>query len=228
MVTDPRFEDDRFSPEAPERTRSSRSSCLRGCLFALVALLILAVIAGVFIWRNWRDWAATIGEQAIGEIVAQAQFPAAEQQEIKQQVERVSEAFRAGKLSAEQLARLVEKIGRSPLMTSIVASAVNVNYIAKSGLNDEEKVAARQTVRRFLRGVVDQKIDEPAVDAAMAHVAVREADGSWKLKDRLTDDELRQFLEVAKIAAEKAEIPFEAEAFDPSDELKRIVDEALK
>jgi hypothetical protein len=89
-------------------------------------------------------------------------------------------------------------------------------------------VAARQTVRRFLRGVVDQKIDESAVDAAMAHVAVREADGSWKLKERLSDEELRQVLAVAKAAADKAEVPVEAEDFDPSDELKRIVDEALR
>lgn len=227
MATDSRFEDDRFSPEVPERPRNPRSSCLTGCMIALLVFVALIIIAGVVIWMNWRDWAASIGERAIGEIIAEAQLPAAEQQQIKEQVGRVSAAFRSGQLSTGQLTKLIEKIGQSPLMTSIVASAVNINYISKSGLSDEEKAAATQTIRRFLRGVVDGKIDEASADVAMMYVAVRDSHGSWKLKEQVTDNELREFLTAAKTAADKAQIPAEAHDFDPSDELKRIVDETL-
>lgn len=227
MATDPRFEDDRFSPEVPERKPSPRSSCLRGCMIGLLVFVALLVIAGIVIWQHWRDWAATIGERAIDELLAEAQLPDAEQQDIKHQVGRVTEAFRSGRMSTEQLAGLVERISKSPLMTSIVASAVNVNYIARSNLSDEEKREAGQTVRRFLRGVVTQRIDEPSADVAMMYVAVRDSTGSWKLKERISDHELREFLSAAKTAADKARISDEAEDFDPSDELKRIVDEAL-
>ena len=228
MSTDARRDDDRFGAEPRERQpRSAMSTCLVGCLITFLVVLVLGIIAGVWVWYNWRDWAAAAGSQALKQGIEQTQLPADEKQDINLQIDRVAEAFRTEQISTKKLADLVQDLADSPLMTSIAASAIDAHYIARSGLSDEEKTEATQTLRRFLRGVVDKKINEGAVDSAMAHVADREADGSWELRDQISDEDLRKFLEVAKAEADKAQIPAEPEDFDPSDEMKRIVDEAL-
>ena len=103
----------------------------------------------------------------------------------------------------------------SPLMTTLVASAIEKKYLAGSGLNEAEKTDGRQTIRRFLRGAIDGQIAQQGIDDAMTHVATRRQGGDWELKE-------------AKQQADAAEIPNEAEDVDPSDEFKRIVDEALQ
>jgi hypothetical protein len=115
----------------------------------------------------------------------------------------------------------------SPLMTTIAASAIERKYVANSGLNDDEKKESRQTLRRFLRGAIDQKIQEDGLDAAMQHVAVADEEGNWQLDEKVTDEQLRAFFAEAKKEADKANIPEEAEDIDPSDEVKRIIDEAM-
>ena len=58
------------------------------------------------------------------------------------------------------------------------------------------------------------------------HVAEREGD-NWKLRDHVTDDELRALIADAKAEADAVDIEAEPDVVDPSEEFKRIVDEAL-
>ena len=116
----------------------------------------------------------------------------------------------------------------SPLLTSIVVSVVDQKYLERSGLTDEEKSEGRQTVRRFVRGMVDGKIPQASIDDAMQHVADRQGDGEWKLRDQVTDESLRAFFTSAKASADTAQIPAEPEDFDPSDEIKKVIDSAME
>jgi hypothetical protein len=111
---------------------------------------------------------------------------------------------------------------------SIVAVAVaEKKYLDPSGLPDDEKAEARITIQRFVGGAVQGKIDQNSVDMTLQHIADWQEDGGWQLRDRVTDDELRAFLAVAKAEADKENVPAEPVEFDPSDEIKRIVDKAM-
>lgn len=225
MSTSPRFEIEPELPNEPERKGCWRS-CLVGCLIALVVLVVVGVIAGFWIKNNWRDWATSFGSDALKQGIEQSDLDPQEKIEINVQVDRVAKDFREGRLSDAQMQKIIKKLFDSPLMTSLMASAAEKKYVDGSGLSDEEKVEARQTLRRFFRGSIDGKIDQDAVDAAMGHVADRQPDQSWKLRDKVTDLELRAFLEKAKSEADEVAIPEVPEDIDPSDELKRIIDEA--
>ena len=83
------------------------------------------------------------------------------------------------------------------------------------------------SLKRFARGIFDDKIKEKGIDAVMAHVADRKGDGQWRLRQTVSDDELRAALSEAKAQADAADIPAEPENIDPSDEVKRIIDESL-
>jgi hypothetical protein len=227
MATDQRFDPYGDQPEIDKPPRSWLSTCLIGCLVIAVVGLVVAVIVGYWVSQNWRDWTATAGAQGVMQAVNASDLPQQEKQEIELEVNRVAEAFRGGDISVEQVGMILERLSQSPLMASIMVSAADAKYINQSGLNDEEQAQARITVHRFVRGAVDGKIDEASVNSALEHIADRQQGGGWQLRDRVTDEELRAFLNTAKSEADAANIPAEPEVVDPSDQVKRLIDEAL-
>jgi hypothetical protein len=243
MAADDRysFEDPRFTGKGGRRDdgdagmpvsvdpppRGCMRSCLTGCLWIGIVLIIVGGILAFVVYKNWRKWAANIGSDAIKQSLEASDLPAAEKAEIGVEVDRLAAAFREEKISLEQAAEIVRQIAESPLATSLIVSVVDTKYLASSGLSDEEKEAGRKTLRRFARGVIDNKIPEADRDTTLQHMAVKKADGNWELKERVTDDELRAFLAAAQANSDAAQIVEEPEVIDPSDELRRIVDEAL-
>ncbi len=214
-------------PAAPAGRKSGWQTCLTGCLVVFVILVVIAVLIGFWISRNWRDWVATGVTEVVRHGISGSQLPAQEQQEIMVQVDRITNALRERKISVEQVQVLVQTIVQSPLMSLMIASTLEQQYFAKSGLSEQEKTEGRQTLQRFIRGAIDEKINEASIDGVMAHVADRDAQGKWELRQALSDEELRAFLVAAKTQADAAEIPDQPVDIDPSGEIKKIVDAAL-
>jgi hypothetical protein len=234
MSSDPQFgtyrnqtDDHSFQIEEPVRKRSWWQTCLIGCLGVLAVMLVVAVIVGIWVSRNWRGWAAEFGSQAINQGIDSSDLPPQEKVQVKEQVERVAKAFREGQISNEQASAIVKKLIESPLMPSFVVMAVERNYFDHSKLSDEEKAEGRKSLKRFARGIFDDKIKEKGIDKVLEHVADRKPGGQWQLRTTVSDDELRAALSEAKAQADAADIPAEPENIDPSDEVKRIIDEAL-
>lgn len=228
MATDPRYGATMSPSEMATEPKAKSSGCLKGCLIVFVILVVLAAIAVFLIWRNWKSLAAGVASQAADQMIDISPVPAQEKAEMKAEVARVVDALRENRLTAIQFATLMEKLTQSPLMTTFVVSSVEQNTLAGSALSDEEKVAARQTLRRFRRGIIDGSIPEASVDAVMAHVAERDQpDGPWTSKPQISDEQLKAFLDGAKAEADKANIPAEPADIDPSDELKKIIDAAM-
>jgi len=227
MADEHLFTADVEGPASPVAQKSRGRSCLTGCLIVFVILVVIAILVGFWVARNWRDWAATGTTELIRQAMTDSQLPVQEQQEVLAQVDRVATAFREKKISSDRLALLFKKLVQSPLMSLVGASMIERQYFAKSGLSEQEKTEGRQTLQRFIRGSIDGKIPEAGIDAAMVHVADRDSGGQWKVRKTLTDDELRAFLAEAKKQADAAEIPEQPAEIDPSDEIKKIVDQAL-
>jgi hypothetical protein len=227
-ASDPRFDPAYGQPAPPPGKRSAWKTCFLGCLVvaALVMLLFLAV--AYWVWQNWRELAATGAAEGMNQMIDSTQLPAEERREMKAEVRRVAEAFRAGRLSHEQLARIVQNVVRSPLLTLFVASAVEKQYFDQSGLSDEEKAEGRLALERFVRGLIDKKIDQGAIDRVFKHIGDKQPDGTWELREKVSDEALRAALDEARRAADDAGIPDEPERVDPSAEFKRIVDEAME
>ena len=240
------FEDPRFTPEAQARRereqtdqadgaaayveppqRGCMKSCLTGCLWISLVLIIVGVVLGYWIAKNWRNWAADVGSDAIKQSLDASELPEAEKAEIGVQVDRLAAGFREGRISLEQMIEIVRRLAESPLATSLIVSVVDSKYLASSGLSDEEKESGRKTLRRFARGVIDNRIPEADRDATLEHLADKRDDGNWEIREQVTDEDLRAFLAAAQADADAAQIEDEPEVIDPSEELRLIVDEAL-
>ena len=234
MASDPRFEAypnqtdaHTFQVEEPVRKRSAWQTCLIGCLGVLAVVVVLAIIAGFWISRHGREWFAGFGSKLINQGIDASDLPPQEKLEVKEQVDRVAKAFGEGQISNEQAMAILEKLGKSPLMPSIVVMGVDRQYLDRSKLSDEEKAEGRTALKRFARGMFDGKIKQKGIDSVMAHVADRQPDGQWELRETVSDEELRAALSEAKAQADAADIPPVPEDIDPSDEVKRIIDESL-
>jgi hypothetical protein len=226
MSTEHTFDPYGDTRQREKRPRSWFTTCLFGCLIMFVIGVVLAAALLYWLSQNWRGWASDLGTQVLKQSIEESDLPEQEKQEVQAQVERVFDALRDGTLSGEQFGRIVEKVAESPLLPSIIASTAETKYLEPSGLSEDEKAEARVTIHRFVRGATDGDIDEASVNEAMAHIADRAGDG-WQLRENVTDDELRAFLATAKAQADDAGVPEEPEEFDPSDEVKRIIDEAM-
>ncbi len=123
--------------------------------------------------------------------------------------------------------RLMVQLVESPLFAAFMVYAVEEKYFDQSGLTHEENEAGKTALTRFVRGLTQEKIDEQAIEEVLDHIGDRQSDGSWHMRDQVSDQELRAMLASAKKHADTAEIPEEVEEFDPSDELTLIIDEAL-
>jgi hypothetical protein len=214
-------------PRSEGQPRNWLVTCLIGCLVIVVVGIALAALAFYWLSQNWRGLTSDAMTAIIGGAIDATELPAEEKQEIKAQVERLARAFRDRTISDEQMAQIGQAIMESPLVTTIIVSTIDRAYFENSGLSDEEKADGRKTLQRFLRGSIEGTIDRDSMDAALAHVADRQQDGSWQLRDRVTDEQLRSFLAAAKSKADEANVPAQPAEFDPSDEVKRIIDEAL-
>lgn len=218
---------DRFEiePTLPEKRRGS--GCRTGCLISVLVVLALILIVAFIVVRNWRGWVAGQMTVAFDAMLEASDLPAQEQLEVKEQLTRVTDAFREGRISGDQFGQILQQLAESPLMASLIVTVAETKYLSKSGLTEEEKGAGRQNLGRFVLGLNNGDIDEQVLDEVMAPIADRNSDGGWDLRDEVSDDQLRVFLATVKTKADEAEVPVEVEPIDPSEEFRRIIDDVL-
>jgi len=210
---------DRFEIEPAPVEKSGWGGCLTGC-FIGAAIVVLLAAGGVW-WaaNNWKSWLVTGGTQAIEAGIEESELPDQEKVELKAELKRLREGFLEGDISDEQMLRVVEALVQSPLIRMLVVAAIETHYVKNSGLNEEEKVEAKVSLQRFASGMMSKKIGEEDLDEVLSHIADRDAKGELKIREKVSDEELRAF--------DAAEIPAEIDPVDPSDELKQIIDNAL-
>lgn len=215
----------------PTHFRGSRGGVLKGCLIALAIFVVLAIIlscaGGIWLYFNWR-WAvgSSVGEVA-KQAVNESNLPADQKQRINVQIDRVTTAFIDESLTMEKAEQLVNRIANSPIVPYVISEAVKANYVQKSNLSDEQQKMVIDQTQRFMRGVIDDQISQPEIDKVMNIVSTKNAQGDVQIKETLTEQELLDFAEAAKNAADEAGVAEEVEEVDLAAEIEKAVDEVL-
>jgi hypothetical protein len=207
--------------------RRGMSGCLKGCLIAFVVLVIISLLGAWWISRNLRSWMSTGAEQGINELIDQSDLPEAEKAELKAESKRVTAGIADGSITWEQMGQIMTGIMESPLVPMFLVKSIEAQYLNPSGLTEEEKAEGRTTLERYASGLMDKKISQESADEVLAHVADKDANGEWQLREKVTDDELRQALATAKQQADEAGVPEVVPPIDPSGELRKILDAVI-
>ncbi len=199
-----------------------------GCGCAAACLLVIAAGIGIWVAMNWKDWAADFGKQVAADAVSKSLLPAEDKARVLKRINQLADDFKVGKVSTQQLGKVMEQIAQSPLLPLGLVMAADEKYVKPSGLSNEEKDAARRTLQRLARGAFEKTIPENDTQEVMKLVTDHESNGNERLKERLTDDELKAFLEKAKEKADAASVPDEPFDVNIADEIEKAIDKVLK
>ncbi len=218
---------DDMPPQFQKAPRSKGMGCLIGCLGTL---LVMVLVCGGVAWWGYTYGPGMLAGQfrdAMVQVVNESELSPEDKQEVIKQINRVVDKYRSGEINGEQLVKVLQELGESPVMAVVMLYAVEEKYIKPSGLSAEEKEAARLTLQRVLRGVVEKKINPDSLQSAIDMVMEPGGGEQKKIKEQLTDDELKAFLAELKKHADEAEIPEEPYEVRIGQEVKDAVDRAL-
>jgi hypothetical protein len=210
--------------EAP--AKKSGWGCLGCALGCLGIIVVLGIAAGIGTWYFIKQL-PEIARQGIHEMIKDSDLSEDDKRVVMQQVDRLVDGYKDGRIDMQQLARFAEDFAQSPLMDLLIAFGAKVQYIEKSGLTPDEKAEAEKTLQRVARGVIEEKIEQEKLDIALNHISNEQPNGARQFKESVSDEELRAFLSECKKLADEAQIPDEDVQVDIGKELKKLVDKTL-
>ncbi len=207
--------------------RAARGGIPKGCLIALAVFLLLVVGVVIFVAVSWKGWAASMATAVTEQVVKESGLPQDQKDQILADVKKLGDDFKAGRISTEDLGRVMKTIAESPLLPLAGVQAARQKYIEPSDMKPEEKAAAIRSLQRFARGVYEKKIPHEDIDDVVKPISTLKPDGRWELKDKPTRQELDQFVANAKKRADDAKVPDEEFDLNIAKELKKAIDQAL-
>lgn len=221
-----------FHPHpAPAPPKKGLGGCaIAGIGCGVVALVCLIGLVAAVWWAasNWQNLAADLGTYGASQMVEASDLPADQKTRIVARLNQVNSDFQAGRITAEQLGRVVETAMQSPLLHLGMVEFAEQRYLAPNpDLTEEEKQAGRRSLERFARGIYEGKLAPEAFDQIAAPMMTTDSAGEQHLKDNPTADEVREMLRLANEAANEVAVPDEPFEINIADEFDRAVDQAL-
>jgi hypothetical protein len=222
-------------PFYQEPPRSSGGGCglgvLLGCLGVFVVCVLLCAGGVWYVQQNADKWVAGVVREVIVASIQNSEVPEGEKAEVIAQIDRVVDAYKQGRIQAEDIEPMMKKLEKSPVFVMIETWGLKKAYLEPSGLSDEEKEMGARTIDRAFRGLVEGKITQEefrgVVPQNPGHTEVKIDKDKTDVRSPLTDEEVRQLLADLKKLADDAEIPDEPHSIDIGDEVKKLVDEVL-
>jgi hypothetical protein len=202
--------------------------CLIGC--GVVSLLVLLACGGTVWWVsvNAKRIATDLIAGVLKESIKQSQMREEDKQAVVAQIDRVADGFKQGKINEQELGKIMEGLGKSPLMVVLVVYGTTYDYINRQ--DAATKTEAERTLQRIARGAAEGKItgqDLQQPFSAIQDTNVPNQSGQPpQPKQNLSDEDLKKFLADLKKLADDKGIPDEPYELDVGKEIKRIVDES--
>ncbi len=199
-----------------------------GCGVALVIAMCLVAAGGYWLWSNAKSLASGLAASGIIQAVESSDLTDDQKSRIVLRVEQVRDDFVAGDITLEQVAKIGEQIVESPALYIASVMFVEQAYIVPSGLSGEEKEAAGRTLQRFARGLYEKSYPMEVLEDVLAPVQKTDAGGQKQFKEKPTDEDLRELIELARQKADEAGVPDEPFVVDVAKEIEDAIDEVLQ
>lgn len=221
------FLNDDSSPQASPG-RKDGGGCFKGCMIWVVAGVLVLVVAAGLVLLNLRSIGSRIAAYVVKRAVEQSDLPADQKRGLIARVDRLREDFVEGRITDEQLKRIGDEVLEGPLLPVGMVMFLDQEHVAKSGLSEVEKSAAKLTLRRLSRGFIEKTIRPASLDAVFATISGPDEQGKRQIKKHLTDTEIRDFLTLAEREVEKAKVPVEPLEIDLAKELDAAIERGMK
>jgi hypothetical protein len=206
-------------------------------------LVSLAVVAGLG-WAFSGRLGESVWHEELLTTIEDSEIPRSEKSELVSHVNRLAAACRSGQINRDQLRTILTRLEESPVFVAMDLGGIEREVFVQSGLSQEERQAARNTLVRAVRGVFAGKISIDDFYGALppgyyvrceltAFLSQEELDQYYLEFDAepfepATDDQVRQSLARLDKLAKDAGIRLDPWTIDISDELAKAIEEARK
>ena len=231
MSNDDEFEEFDDPDYGQKPRQAGMSGCAKlaiGCGVLCAVGAVVAIAAVFWIAANARKLGADLATKGMKEGLKELKLPADQQQRIFDRIDDVGERFKDEEITLEEVGRIFQNIAKGPLIPAGMVLVVERAYLDESGLDDDEKAAARVTIQRFSHGAVRKMIPQAKVDEVLDTITeTKNNKGERKFRHPISDEELRAFLDKAKQAADDANVPGDVPKINFADEFDKAIDQAL-
>jgi hypothetical protein len=206
---------------------SRRGGIGKGCLIA--AGVVLALIVAIVIWvaLSWKGWTASVMRQSTTAMVQKSSLEADQKSAVISRVDALTKDFEDGKISTEQFGNVMKALGESPIMAAGAVYGIDKAHIEKSGLTKEEKAAGRLELQRVARGMSDGSLKPQNLQAVIDTVSETDPFGNKKMKQKLTDADLKALFAKSKETADTAKVSNEPFNIDIVYEIDKVIAKGL-
>lgn len=207
----------------------TQSGIATALLVGLIAFFLIIVAVGVYAVSNYNVWIAHGITAGMNAAINGSDIPAQEKAEVTRIIRQLKAGYLAEEITMAELGLVLEAIGSCPALPIGLVVQFEQSYVVPSGLDRDEKMAARLHLNRLARGLADGRIDWAVIEEILDPISDPGADGNQNLRspDMVSDIEILEVLVTAKEIADEAEISEEMIAIDISDEFLKSVEEAL-
>jgi len=204
-----------------------RGSIGKGCLIA--AGIVLALIVAIVIWvaLSWKGWAGSVMRQSTTGIVQKSSLADDQKSAVISRVDALTKDFEDGKISTEQFGNVMKALAESPIMAAGAVYGIDKAHIEKSGLTKEEKDAGRLELQRVARGMSDGSLKPQNLQAVIDTVSETDPFGNKKMKQKLTDADLKALFAKSKETADAAKVSNEPFTIDLVYEIDKVIAKGL-
>jgi hypothetical protein len=207
----------------------TQSGIATALLVGLIAFFLIFVAVGVYAVNNYNVWIAHGITAGMNAIINNSNIPEQEKAEVTRIIRQLKEGYLSKEITMAELGLVLEAIGSCPALPIGLVVQFEQSYVVPSGLDRDEKMAARLHLNRLARGLADGRIDWAVIEEILDPISDPGTDGNQHLRspERVSDIEILEVLVTAKEIADEANIAEEIIEVDISDEFLKSVEEAL-
>jgi len=221
-----------LSSHTREKKRSFGKPLLIGC-FGLLVLVALLVGGGTFwVFTKGKPVVSSWVREKIVDEIKSTGLSETQQAALTSEIDRVTEAFKQGEISFEDLMRILEGLEQSPALSALKYYKAQGNPLDRPTITDAQREAAMLTIRRFIFGVFDERIPDTAVEDLIDPFILDSSRGKGidelEFRSDITDDELFAALAKAKTLSDDAGIPEHNLSPDIAREVREIINRILE
>jgi|GEM_PF-4506793 len=209
----------------------SKSGCMKyaliGCLGILVLSTIIGCLGGYWLYNSGRSLIADSMSNVMKSAVAEMNLPESQSQEIQEQIDHVGGYFKDGTLGLADFGDLAKRLQESPVYGAGMTQLFKIRFLEHSGLSEEEKAAGIHDLSRLVHGVQTRQITSDDMNP-LTQSMLEQRGSNQRLKETMTDSEIRGFLMQAKQLADSKNLPVaELQEVDYASDFKKIVNDFL-
>ncbi len=198
-------------------------------IVAIITLGLVITCGGVvtYVYLNFRNLAAAALRGPIMERIETADLPADQKARITEEVERISQSFREGRLSYGQLAQVFERLERGSFLVLVDIESLKARGLKAGDWTAADRDEIVRIFQRLQRAVVEGRISRERARELLSSIEVPGKRNRRELKATLSKDEVKTLM--AKVLRETnlAGVPDKPYILEFSDRLRLEIAEAI-